>query len=116
GRPESIAADGFVPGNIPSAAEHGRDRGRHAAPNVPRDDAVRGSLRRPRPDRKGSRYRVRHTLTIRLMKARVYVSFKASVLDPQGQAIRGALNGLGHTSIGEVRQGKFFEIEITPGA
>jgi phosphoribosylformylglycinamidine synthase PurS subunit len=50
------------------------------------------------------------------MKARVYVSFKTSVLDPQGQAIRGALKGLGHKSIGEVRQGKFFEIEIAPGA
>ncbi len=50
------------------------------------------------------------------MKARVYVSFKTSVLDPQGQAIRGALQGLGHKTIGEIRQGKFFEIEMTPGA
>jgi phosphoribosylformylglycinamidine synthase PurS subunit len=50
------------------------------------------------------------------MKARVYVSFKQTVLDPQGQTIRGALNGLGHGSISEVRQGKFFEIEMRPGA
>jgi len=50
------------------------------------------------------------------MKARVYVSFKPTVLDPQGQTIRGALNGLGHTSVSEVRQGKFFEIEMKPGA
>ena len=50
------------------------------------------------------------------MKARVFVSFKPTVLDPQGQAIRGALNGLGHGSIAEVRQGKFFDIEIAPGA
>lgn len=46
------------------------------------------------------------------MKARVYVSPKTTVLDPQGQTIRGALNGLGHASIADVRQGKFFEIEL----
>jgi len=40
------------------------------------------------------------------------VSPKTTVLDPQGQTIRGALNGLGHTSIASVRQGKFFEIEL----
>ncbi len=50
------------------------------------------------------------------MKARVYVSFKPTVLDPQGQTIRGALNGLGHSSIAGVRQGKFFDIDIAPGA
>jgi phosphoribosylformylglycinamidine synthase PurS subunit len=50
------------------------------------------------------------------MKARVYVSFKPSVLDPQGQTIQGALNGLGHNSITGVRQGKFFEIELGPGS
>jgi len=50
------------------------------------------------------------------MKARVYVSFKTSVLDPQGQTIQGALNGLGHKSITGVRQGKFFEIELGPGS
>lgn len=49
------------------------------------------------------------------MKARVYVSFKPTVLDPQGQTIRSALAGLGHTSITEVRQGKFFEILLAPG-
>ena len=50
------------------------------------------------------------------MKARVFVTFKPTVLDPQGQTIRSALNGLGHRSVAEVRQGKFFEIEIAPGA
>ena len=50
------------------------------------------------------------------MKARVYVSPKSTVLDPQGQTIRGALNSLGHKSIADVRQGKFFEVEIAPGA
>ena len=50
------------------------------------------------------------------MKARVFVSFKTTVLDPQGQTISGALNGLGHKSIAGVRQGKFFEVEIAPDA
>jgi phosphoribosylformylglycinamidine synthase subunit PurS len=44
------------------------------------------------------------------VKARVYVSFKPTVLDPQGQTIQKALNGLGHPSVSGVRQGKFFEI------
>ena len=50
-----------------------------------------------------------------VMKARVYVSFKTTVLDPQGQTIQSALNGLGHKTIRAVRQGKFFDIEIQPG-
>ncbi len=50
------------------------------------------------------------------MKVRVYVSPKSTVLDPQGQTIRSALNGLGHKSIADVRQGKFFEVEIAAGA
>jgi phosphoribosylformylglycinamidine synthase len=50
------------------------------------------------------------------MKARVYVSLKKTVLDPQGQTIQSALNGLGHKSIAGVRQGKFFEIEMADGA
>jgi phosphoribosylformylglycinamidine synthase subunit PurS len=49
------------------------------------------------------------------MKARVYVSMKPSVLDPQGQTIRSALASLGHTSIAAVRQGKYFEITLAPG-
>jgi len=40
---------------------------------------------------------------------------KPSVLDPQGQTIRSALVGLGHSSIAAVRQGKFFEITLAPG-
>lgn len=50
------------------------------------------------------------------MKARVYVSLKATVLDPQGKTIRAALVGLGHQSITDVRQGKYFDIELAPGA
>jgi phosphoribosylformylglycinamidine synthase PurS subunit len=49
------------------------------------------------------------------MKARVYVSYKTTVLDPQGQTIQSALNGLGHRTITAVRQGKFFDIEIQAG-
>jgi len=50
-----------------------------------------------------------------VMKARVYVSYKSTVLDPQGQTIQSALNGLGHRTITAVRQGKFFDIEIQAG-
>lgn len=50
------------------------------------------------------------------MKATVYVSMKLTVLDPQGQTICAALNGLGHKSIASVRQGKYFEIAIADGA
>jgi phosphoribosylformylglycinamidine synthase len=46
------------------------------------------------------------------MKARVFVSPKTTVLDPQGQTIRSSLNGHGHTAITAVRQGKFFDIDI----
>jgi len=45
----------------------------------------------------------------------VYVTFKPSVLDPQGQTIRAALNGLGHRGIEDVRQGKYFEIGLDGG-
>ena len=50
------------------------------------------------------------------MKARVFVSLKSSVLDPQGQTVCAALNGLGHTTIHDIRQGKFFEIDYDAGA
>src|ERR1051326_2044669 len=50
-----------------------------------------------------------------LMKARVFVSLKTTVLDPQGQTVRSALNGLGYSAISEVRQGKFFEIVLADG-
>ena len=49
------------------------------------------------------------------MKARVFVSPKSTVLDPQGQAIRNALAGLGHHGIEEVRQGKVFDLTVAPG-
>ena len=46
------------------------------------------------------------------MKARVFVTLKKGVLDPQGKAIGHALNGLGFDSVGEVRQGKLIELEL----
>jgi phosphoribosylformylglycinamidine synthase PurS subunit len=49
------------------------------------------------------------------MKARVYVSMKLTVLDPQGQTICSALNGMGHREIASVRQGKYFEIALSEG-
>jgi phosphoribosylformylglycinamidine synthase subunit PurS len=49
------------------------------------------------------------------MKARVHVVMKPTVLDPQGQTIRSALQGLGYTSITDVRQGKYFDIGIAAG-
>ena len=47
------------------------------------------------------------------MKARVFVTLKNGVLDPQGKAIGHALSGLGFEGIGEVRQGKLIEIELS---
>lgn len=49
------------------------------------------------------------------MRARVFVTLKSTVLDPQGQTVRSALNGLGHAAIAEVRQGKYFEIALADG-
>ena len=46
------------------------------------------------------------------MKARVTVTLKSGILDPQGKAIEGALKSLGIAGIGSVRQGKIFDIEI----
>jgi len=46
------------------------------------------------------------------MKARVTVTLKPGILDPQGKAIEGALRSLGLEGVASVRQGKVFEIEI----
>jgi phosphoribosylformylglycinamidine synthase len=46
------------------------------------------------------------------MKARVTVTLKTGVLDPQGKAIEGALKSLGVDGVGSVRQGKVFDIEL----
>ena len=46
------------------------------------------------------------------MKVKVIVTPKNGVLDPQGKAIQQTLNGMGFSSVNEVRQGKYFDIEI----
>lgn len=46
------------------------------------------------------------------MKAKVYVTLKPSVLDPQGKAIQHSVASLGFENIGDIRQGKFFEIAL----
>ena len=46
------------------------------------------------------------------MKARVFVTLKPSVFDPQGRTISEALHSMGYAGIGDVRQGKYFELEI----
>jgi phosphoribosylformylglycinamidine synthase len=49
------------------------------------------------------------------MKARVFVTLKPSVFDPQGHTIVEALHSLGYGAVADVRQGKFFEIELQEG-
>lgn len=46
------------------------------------------------------------------MKAKVYVTLKPSILDPQGKTIAQALHTMGYDTINDVRQGKFFELDI----
>ena len=46
------------------------------------------------------------------MKARVFVTLKPSVFDPQGRTIAEALHSLGYDHVGDVRQGKFFELDL----
>lgn len=46
------------------------------------------------------------------MKARVHITLKNGVLDPQGKAIHNSLEGLGFAGVEDVRQGKFIEIEL----
>ncbi len=50
------------------------------------------------------------------MKAIIHVALKKTVLDPQGRAITNALRSHGHDEIVGVRQGKYFEVELAPGA
>ena len=46
------------------------------------------------------------------MKAKIKVTLKNGVLDPQGKAIEGALGSMGFSGVNSVRQGKFFEIDL----
>ena len=46
------------------------------------------------------------------MRARVFVTLKPSVFDPQGKTIADALQSLGYAGIADVRQGKYFELDL----
>ena len=46
------------------------------------------------------------------MKARVFVTLKPSVFDPQGRTIAEALHSMGYQGVAEVRQGKYFELDV----
>jgi len=46
------------------------------------------------------------------MRARVFVTLKPSVFDPQGTTVAEALHTLGYASVSDVRQGKYFELEV----
>jgi phosphoribosylformylglycinamidine synthase PurS subunit len=46
------------------------------------------------------------------MKARIKITLKNGVLDPQGKAIEGAVKGLGISGVGDVRQGKYIEVDL----
>jgi phosphoribosylformylglycinamidine synthase len=47
------------------------------------------------------------------MKARIQITLKNGVLDPQGKAIEGAIKGLGISGVGDVRQGKYIEVDLS---
>ena len=49
------------------------------------------------------------------MKARIFVTLKGGVLDPQGRAIQHALGGLGFDGVNDVRAGKFIELDLADG-
>jgi phosphoribosylformylglycinamidine synthase len=46
------------------------------------------------------------------VKAKVYVTLKPSILDPQGKTVAGALHMLGYDAVRNVRQGKYFELDV----
>lgn len=50
-----------------------------------------------------------------MLKAKVYVTIKQNVLDPQGKAVEGALHTLGFEEVGQVRVGKYVELELQTG-
>jgi phosphoribosylformylglycinamidine synthase len=49
------------------------------------------------------------------VKARIHITLKNGVLDPQGKAIQHALTGLGFDAVEDVRQGKYIEVELSEG-
>ncbi len=99
------------------------------------EPAARGSADRKRPHRGRDRARVRSRRTIQVrrshlqsglpararragelrlqMRARVFVTLKPSVFDPQGRTIAEALHSLGYDGVQDVRQGKYFELDLS---
>jgi phosphoribosylformylglycinamidine synthase len=51
-----------------------------------------------------------------MMKARVFVTLKPSVFDPQGSTIAEALHSLGYGAVADVRQGKYFDLDLKVGS
>ena len=51
-----------------------------------------------------------------MMKARVFVTLKPSVFDPQGSTIAEALHSLGYGDVADVRQGKYFDLDLRVGS
>lgn len=47
-----------------------------------------------------------------MYQVEVFVTYKASILDPQGEAIKGSVNRMGYQGIEEIRQGKYFRMKI----
>ena len=47
-----------------------------------------------------------------MYQVEIFVTYKESILDPQGEAIQQAINQMGYTEVESVRQGKYFELEI----
>ncbi len=50
------------------------------------------------------------------MKTRVFVTLKPSVFDPQGKTIADALQSMGYAAVQDVRQGKYFELDVDAGS
>ena len=51
-------------------------------------------------------------MKVKRMRARVFVTLKTSVFDPQGQTIADALHSMGYGTVEDVRQGKYFELDL----
>src|SRR5207253_1788419 len=98
---------------------HQVEREARQGPLPPRPRRAAGSLHRSgkaarHPDGKRAPRRIRSGAGegLTLVKARVTVTLKSGILDPQGKAIEGALKSLGVDGIASVRQGKVFDIEL----
>jgi phosphoribosylformylglycinamidine synthase subunit PurS len=95
-------------GGMPAEMACGASDSRHIEIDSRRTQALRAAKAFERP-RRSSGQDVPKDLK---MKARVTVTLKSGILDPQGKAIEGALKSLGVNGVASVRQGKVFDIEI----